>query len=283
MKTNKASYCGASSKILKSLMLAALAAPGMAIAADVETTEHKEGKHVIPASDHTVTANIGLTSDYVFRGISQTSGKPALQGGLDYAHASGLYAGLWASNINWITAFGATGTANIELDTYFGFRNTLENEFNYDVGFLRYNYPGSYTPAAGTVKADTDELYAAVGYKWVSAKYSYGLSKFLTVPGAAGTSYIEVNANVPLGNSGFTFGAHAGKQTYKGAATDTLVLAGFNPTYSDYKLSVSKDFSGFVVMLACADTNAPRGGFYTTLAGKDLARSTAILSVTRSF
>ncbi len=275
MKTDVISFAKMNvikSKLLNSLMLAALTVPCAAMAADAA-----------PASPHTFTANAGIATDYIFRGISQTSGNPALQGGVDYAHASGLYAGLWASNINWITAFGATGTANIELDTYIGFRNTLENEFNYDVGFIRYNYLGSYTPAAGTAKADTDEVYASVGYKWVSAKYSYGLGKFLTVPGAAGTNYLEVNANVPLGDSGFTFGAHAARQTYKGAAADAYALAGTSATYSDYKLSVSKDFNGFVVMLAYTDTNAPRGGFYTTLAGKDLARGTAILSVTRSF
>ena len=282
MKMNEMSLNVAERKLLKSLLLVVLVAPGMAMAADVETTEHKEGKHVIPASDHTVTANVGLTSDYVFRGISQTSGKPALQGGLDYAHAIGLYAGVWGSNVSWISDFNAGVSSSLELDTYFGFRNTLDNDFSYDVGFLRYNYPASNYPA-GVTKADTDEIYGAIGYRWISAKYSYGLGQFLTVPGAAGTSYIEVNANVPLGDSGYTFGAHIGKQTYQGSAADGLALAGFDPTYRDYKLSVSKDFSGFVVTLAYTDTNARANGFYTTLAGKDLARSTAVLSVSRAF
>ena len=259
------------SQLLTTLILAACAAPGIALAEEASP----------------FSANVGIASDYIFRGISQTSANPALQGGIDFTHSSGLYAGIWGSNVSWITDFGATGSASLELDTYFGFRNTLDNDFSYDVGFIRYNYPGSYTPVAGTAKADTDEVYAAIGYRWISAKYSYGLGRFLTVPGASGTDYIEVNANVPLGDSGVTFGAHIGKQTYEGAAADALALAGFNPTYSDYKLSVSKTlgggFSGFTVTLAYTDTNAPRGGFYTTLAGMDLARGTALLSVTRAF
>ena len=267
MKTNEMSLKIAESKLLKSLLLAVLVAPGLAMAEEASL----------------FSANVGITTDYIFRGISQTSANPALQGGIDYAHASGLYAGIWGSNVSWITDFGATGSASLELDTYFGFRNTLDNEFSYDVGFIRYNYPGSYTPVAGTAKADTDEVYMAAGYKWISAKFSYGLGQFLTVPGASGTHYLEANANVPLGDSGFTFGAHIGKQTYKGSAADGLALAGFDPTYRDYKLSVSKDFSGFVVTLAYTDTNARAGGFYTTLAGKDLARSTAVLSVSRAF
>ena len=263
-------------KLLNSLMLAVLVVPGMAIAADVETTDHKAGEHVIPASAHTVTANVGFTTDYIFRGISQTSGNPAVQGGVDYSHSIGLYAGVWGSNVSWITDFGATGSASMELDTYFGFRNSFAEDFTYDVGFVRYNYLGTYTPAAGTVKADTDEIYGAIGYKWLTAKYSYGLGKFLTVSDAKGTNYFEVNASVPVGDTGLTFGAHVGKQTYKGAAAVTA-------TYTDYKVGVSKDIGGYVVGLAYTDTNAPAGGFYTTLAAKDLARGTAALSVTHAF
>lgn len=54
------------------------------------------------ASPHTFTGNLTLASEYLYRGIAQTRGRPALQGGFDYAHASGLYAGLWGSNISWI-------------------------------------------------------------------------------------------------------------------------------------------------------------------------------------
>ena len=273
MKTNKAnkvSFSAAKSKLLNSLILAALAVPSVAMAADV------------PASPHTITANVGLTSDYIFRGISQTSGNPAIQGGIDYAHSSGFYAGVWGSNISWISDFNAGVSSSLELDTYFGFRNSFADDFTYDVGFIRYNYPAS-NYAVGATKADTDEIYGAIGYKWVTAKYSYGLGKFLTVPGASGTNYLEINANYPIADSGITLGAHYGKQAYKGTAADALALAGTSATYSDYKLSVAKDFSGYVVSLAYTDTNARTPGFYTTLAGKDLSRSTAVLSMTHAF
>ena len=267
IKTNKASFSGAKSKLLNSLAAIVLITPGVAMAEEASP----------------LSANVGFTTDYIFRGISQTSAKPAVQGGIDFAHASGFYAGVWGSNIRWITDFGATGSARIELDTYAGFKNAFAGDFNYDIGVIRYNYPGSYTPAAGTVKADTDEIYGAIGYKWVTAKYSHGLGKFLTVPGATGTNYIEINASIPVADTGLTFGAHLGKQTYRGAAASTLALAGFDPTYTDYKLSVSKDFSGYVIGFAYSDTNAPSGGFYTTPAGRNLARGAAVLSVTHSF
>ena len=274
-------------KLLNSLILAALAVPGMAMAADAETTEHKEGIHAIPASAHTFTANVGLVSNYVFRGITQTVGKPALQGGFDYAHASGFYAGVWGSNVSWIIGSGATGNADLEVDTYAGFKNSFAGDFSYDVGIIRYNYPGSYTPPATFAKADTDEIYGAIGYKWMFAKYSYSLGKFLTVPGASGTSYLEVNANYPVGDSGVTLGAHYGKQTYKGTFTDALDAANLTPTYTDYKLSVTKDISGYVLGLAYSNTDARKGGYYTYTstsgATKDWGRDAVVLSVTHSF
>lgn len=263
-KTSKMSFCKAESKLLNALMLVVLAAPGMAMAEEASP----------------FSANAGFTSDYIFRGISQTSANPAAQGGIDYAHASGLYAGIWGSNVTWISDFNAGVSSSLELDTYFGFRNGFADNFSYDAGFIRYNYPASDYPA-GVTRADTDEIYGALGYQWVAVKYSYGLGKFLTVPGAAGTNYVEVNASVPLGDTGITLGAHVGKQTYKGAAADALALAGASATYSDYKLSIAKDINGYVASLAASDTNA--SGFYTTPAGKNLGRSTVTLSVTHAF
>lgn len=251
------------------LMLAALSAPSAAMAADA------------PMSPHRFTANVGFTTDYVFRGISQTSTNPAVQGGIDYMHSSGLYAGMWGSNVSWIADSGAvaTGSVTMELDTYFGFKNGFAEDFTYDVGFIRYNYLGSYTAAAGFAKADTDEIYGAIGYKWITAKYSRGLGQFLTVPGASGTNYLEINASVPVADTGVTFGAHIGKQTYRGTAAAAFANT---PTYTDYKLSVSRDFGGYVIGLAYTDSNA--SPFYTyPLAGGDWGRGTAVLSVNRAF
>src|ERR1700751_3732521 len=59
-----------------------------------------------PAPEQTLTANVGFFSEYVFRGIEQTGGKPAVQGGFDYTHPSGFYVGTWASNISWLEDFG---------------------------------------------------------------------------------------------------------------------------------------------------------------------------------
>src|SRR3989304_7749516 len=92
-----------------------------------------------PASPHTFSGNIALVSDYKFRGISQTFGKPALQGGFDYSHASGFYAGNWNSNINEGAGFPA---GNLEMDFYGGWKKTW-GDWGLDLGAIYYYYPGS--------------------------------------------------------------------------------------------------------------------------------------------
>ncbi len=237
-----------------------------------------------PASPHTVTSNIGFVTDYVYRGITQTAHKSAIQGGIDYAHSSGFYAGVWGSNVSWIGDSGAVASGSVteELDTYFGYKGSAAEVVNYDIGYVRYNYLGNYTPAAPFVKADTAELYGAVSYKILTLKYSYGLlNQFLTVPGAKGTSYIDLSASYPIADSGFTVGAHIGKQTFKGSYADAQAAAGTPVTYTDYKLNVSKDISGYVVGLAYTNTNA--SSFWTYSNGGKWGKGVAALSLTHSF
>ncbi len=239
------------------------------------------------APPYTLTSNVSLVSDYLFRGISQTKAQPAIQGGFDYAHSSGFYAGVWGSSISWlIDSPAVTGATNsrVELDTYFGFKSSFATDFSYDVGFLRYNYPASYKAKlpAGSAKADTDEIYGSIGYKFVTAKLSYSLGETFGIDKAKGTTYIELNASHPIADTGFTVSAHAGRQAYKGTATDDLVKAKSTPTYSDYKLGITKDLSGFVVGLAYSNTNANKTQ-YTNGLNKYLGGNTAILSLARSF
>jgi uncharacterized protein (TIGR02001 family) len=235
-----------------------------------------------PAPTPAVTSNVSLVSNYLYRGISQTGEKPAIQGGFDYAHASGFYAGVWGSSISWISDLGAAANAGTEIDTYFGFKNGFATDYSYDVGFLRYNYPGAY--AAGATKADTDEIYGLIGYKWVTAKYSYALGDTFGTSNAKGTSYFDLSASYAVPDTGVTLGAHYGKQTFKGSTADASKAGGADLSYSDYKLSVSKDFSGYALGLAYSNTNAKKGaGQAYTVLGKDLGKGTAVLSLSRSF
>ena len=125
--------------------LAALAAVSLFSTAALAQTAAAPAAPATP--EHTLTANVGLFSNYIFRGISQTGGKPALQGGFDYAHASGFYAGTWASNVSWLEDFGVYSRSSLEWDFYGGYKSSFgDSDFFYDVGTLYYYYPGSKNP-----------------------------------------------------------------------------------------------------------------------------------------
>lgn len=263
------------SNLLNTLILIALSAPSLALADNA------------PASPF--SANVALTTNYLYRGISQSGAKPAVQGGFDYANTNGLYIGTWGSSISWLGDEYATGAnpagardAGLELDTYGGYRGTVE-AVSYDVGFLRYNYPGNYAP--GATRADTNEVYGAVTYSILTAKLSYSLGDLFGVSNARGSTYFDLSANYPIGDSGYTVGAHWGKQTYKGSTANQLTANGADPSYADYKLSISKDLgSGYGVSLAYSKTNAATGaGTFYTVAGNELGRGTAVLALNRTF
>jgi len=222
------------------------------------------------AEDSPFSGNVSLTNNYVFRGLSQTGNKPALQGGFDYAHSSGFYAGVWGSNISWLSDANMASNASIELDTYLGFSNSFAEDFTYDVGFLRYNYPGTY--AAGQISANTNEVYGSLGYKWVTLKYSRSTSDLFGVANSSGSGYLELGAEYTFDGPGVTVGAHYGKQKVKNNA---------GSDYKDYSLSVSKDFAGYTfgLMYTKASTNAP----VIDNQGNDLGKGHAVLSVSRSF
>jgi len=241
-----------------------------------------------PASPHTLTGNVGLFSQYIFRGLTQTNGEPALQGGFDYAHASGFYVGTWGSNVSWLSdssTYRAGGS--LELDIYGGYKGTIgKTDFGYDVGLLYYWYPGD--PAPGAVKADTLEVYGALSWKWLSAKLSYALSDdVFGVTNADGTYYLDLTASFPVPNTKLTLIAHYGMQKYEGqtatgASNDNLF------SYNDWKLGVSYSLpKDFTIGAFYTDTSSVNtAGYGSTPTGpypKDIAKGTGTIFVQKTF
>jgi uncharacterized protein (TIGR02001 family) len=130
-----------------------LAAPAIAAGpamADDETA---------PPGAFTVTGHVALVTDYRFRGLSQSSGDPAIQGGIDLSHRSGLYAGLWSSSIDMAVA-GPVADAvygGQELDLYAGWTGPIGGGLVADLGLTYYAYPGGHGG-----KAEFFEPYASV-------------------------------------------------------------------------------------------------------------------------
>lgn len=258
-----------------------------------------------------------IASQYVFRGLSQTDGKPAIQGGLDYAHPSGLYAGTWLSNISWFTdqnagvknspvslaspasvgapyTAGASNAADLEWDLYGGYKGTLAADLTYDVGLIRYYYPGRFDNLGAYRQPNTTEIYGAIGYKWLTLKYFKAVSAYtFGVNESKGASYFDLTAQVPLGNTGCNLVAHVGRQNYPGSTNAGYwgASGGDNDffDYTDYKLGVTKDYAGFIVGLTWSYANtkdtAPDGNTttYMNAFGKNIGRDRAVLSVSRTF
>lgn len=287
-------------QIIAAATLAAFAAPGFAQSAAPAAPE------AAPLAEHTLTGNLGLFSSYRFRGIDQTFGKPALQGGFDYAHSSGFYAGNWNSNVSSGAGFP---DGNIEMDFYGGYKASF-GDFGLDVGGIMYYYPGSEAKVLG-IKADSGavtnkELYIGASWKFISLKYSYSLDDYFSLRGwdatgtstgksTKGTSYLDLSANYDLGD-GWGINAHIGSLNLKN---------GYKGDYTDWKLGVSKDIGGWVLAASYIDTNAAgncsgassyqfycftnsnsessTGSLTTGSHNKDAGRGIAVVSISRTF
>lgn len=233
-------------------------------------------------SPHSLAGNVGFFSQYVFRGLSQTDEKPAIQGGLDYSHSSGIYLGTWASNISWLRDSGGYASSSMEWDFYGGYRGSFAGDFTYDVGILHYYYPGTVAPAPA-VKANTTEVYGALGWKWLSAKYSYSLDDTFGVANADGTWYLDLSANFPVTDA-LTVNLHYGIQEFKGNTPAGVANDSF-ASYKDWKVGVSYALpAGFTIGAYYSDTRmtAAQEAFYT-INGKKIGDNQGVVFVQKSF
>lgn len=210
-----------------------------------------------------LSANIGLVSDYAFRGISQTDQRPALQGGFDYAHDSGFYAGLWASNVSWLQDLGAK-KSSLEIDVYAGYAGEI-GAIGYDVGLLQYYYPGSYGGeyrAGGNEKPHTLEGYVGVSWQFLSFKWSHAFTDLFGIDKSRGSQYYDLSAAHAL-MDGLTLDAHVGYQKIRRS-----------DGYTDWKLGLTKSYAGFDFGLHYVDTD---------ISNASLADSRFVLSVAKAF
>jgi len=231
-----------------------------------------------------VTYNVGVVSQYRYRGIAQTKGDPALQGGVDYANASGFYAGAWGSTIKWIKDSAAAGTSEtkgpVELDLYAGYKFEAAG-VAYDVGYLRYEYVGNTlnkSTAATFVNANTDEVYGAATYGVTTLKYSYAFSDLFGYANSKGSSYIDLSATFDLG-AGYSLVPHAGHQTVKHNSTQA------NMSYTDISLTLNKDLGdGLSASLSAISTNVKgKSDFASYSTSYDVAKNAVVAGIKYSF
>ncbi len=270
---------------MKKLLLASTAAGLLALPAAPALAQ--------AASPLSWSANVGLFSNYLFRGVSQTNADPAVQGGFDLGYEAGpvnLYAGTWASNVSWLSDSGAYTSSSMEWDFYGGVNGKFgKSDFGYDVGLIYYYYPGN--KAFGTFSANTTELYGALSWKWLSAKYSYSLGDYFGIRdvnggNSDGTWYLDLKAKYDFEEGaakGVSIWAHYGITEVAGT-----YAPGADPSYNDWNIGASYTVQSSVFKdtelgAYYSDTSNINRPVYTTAAGKDLAKGAFVVYVKKTF
>jgi uncharacterized protein (TIGR02001 family) len=243
------------------------------------------------SSPHQLSGTVTATSDYIFRGLTQSWHRPALQASVDYTHTSGLYATLWTSTVSDKVIAGA----NAEIDVIAGWRGALGERWSYGGGVTSVFYPGANWNkmrwgGRADEKYDFTEANAFVGWKALTVKYSWSLNDlfgFNSRTGFSGSTkhsgYLEVNADIPLAGSGFVLGLHAGRQDF------TATSNGIDPDFNDVRISLGKSFAGGWSAAVQVTGNSNKAFFDGTPSNLDLADTRNVgtrrwaVCVTRAF
>jgi len=202
-----------------------------------------------------------LSTDYVFRGISNSNEEPQVQVDMGWSHPIGFYGGVWSSN----TDFGGAGNS-MEVDPYVGFANAVgDTGLSYDVGYSQYTYPGS------PFDIDYGEAYAIGSYRqgdfYVSPSVWYAKDYF-------GFEYDGIAYDVTLGMElpwELQASARVGEQTFTDEGSDA--------DYLYYDVGATKTLGGFDLSLRYHDTDDAE----LAAGDSDLADGRLVFSVSHGF
>jgi uncharacterized protein (TIGR02001 family) len=244
----------------------------LALATALVGTSAAFAQAAAPAPESTLSFNVGVVSDYRFRSVAQTSFKPALQAGVDFAHTSGVYVGAWASNVSWIKDYVGATDGTMEIDLYGGYKGEIAKDLTFDIGVITYQYPGN-TADKVLVNANTTEVYGALTFGIVTAKYSQSTGNFIANPNSSGSSYFELAATFDLGG-GFSLTPHVGRQTIPNNGTGD---------YTDFSLALGKDFGGGLTGTVVAYSTDTKDSFYKVAGFDNLGKSGLAVGIKYAF
>jgi len=221
-----------------------------------------------------LSANLTATSDYRFRGISQTQNGTAVQGGVDYAHESGFYIGNWNSSVSKQLYPNGIG---VESDLYVGYKKDIYNGVTIDIGSYNYFYPGAVNLSGGP-NFDTQEAYFGLGYGPVTAKYSYSLGTYFGIANSSGSGYAQVDVAQPVVFiENLNVVAHFG---------NTSVAKSSNLNYNDINVGLVYNLPYGLDLGARYYTNTNQGSAFqsfNTVNGKTLYKDAWVFNLTKTF
>lgn len=212
-----------------------------------------------------------VTSDYLFRGLSQTNHQPSLQAGLTYAPGEHFHAALWGSNVTWLqdSASPSTPISNrFEVDGDAGWKWLLGHTASIDVGLHRYVYPGRYPP--GFADPDTTEAYLAVQSGDWKLTYWHALTSLFGIVDSRHSTYLDLSWARDV-NAAWSLFAHVGRQQVHHAVS---------ASYSDWNAGVTRQLGAHLALsLGYYGSNAD-ALFYRNAYGHYLGRAEAVLAIT---
>ena len=193
-----------------------------------------------------IVGNISLGSNYMFRGISQTNNAGEISGGFDYQHSSGVYVGVWGSNV----AF----SSSLETDFYGGYRGSFTPDWAYDVGYILYHY------AKSNSKPDLDygEVYVSTAWKGAKIGVNYsddyfgGTKKYYYIYGSYGYNFTpEFAVSAQIGYNKFD----------SETAMQRFLVTGNNPgdNYTDYKAGAAYTWDSLTFSLTYYGSSLSQG------------------------
>ncbi|HEY4294704.1 TorF family putative porin [Luteibacter sp.] len=203
---------------------------------------------VVQAEDApTVIGNVAAVSDYMFRGLTQTWGHPAIQGGADYTNPNGFAAGTWASSISDRSYPGGS----MELDLYASFGRPIDEDWSWRIGLYGYVYPGADLDEANLQSRSFNTLEANVALTWrqFTLKYNRSLTDYFAADkeqgydgDTHGTGYLQLDAAFPLSDV-WSLALHAGHTHYAARLATALGNGARDASYSDYSATVKYQFA----------------------------------------
>ena len=172
-----------------------------------------------------LSASITGTSEYIWRGLKQSQGDPAVQVGIDYDFDNGFYVGTWASTIKWTEDGNYMKDSDFETNFFGGYASEFgDTSIGYDVGLLQYYFPGN--KKSGVADVDATEAYIGlntdIAHTNLAVKYSHVLSDDAWgIADAKGSQYYEANYTIPVTDT-VTFIGHVGRSEFDGTGNGKL-------------------------------------------------------------
>lgn len=233
-----------------------------------------------------VTGNVAMVSDYMFRGLTQTWGHPAIQGGADYTNPNGFSAGTWASSISDKSYPGGS----MELDLYASFGRPIDANWSWRVGVYGYVYPGADLDEAGlrSRSFNTLEANAALTWRQFTLKYNRSLTDYFAADkeqgydgDTRGTGYLQLDGTFPLSDA-WSLALHAGHTHYTAKLATPLSNGARDASYSDYSATIKYQFAAHW-SVSGGVTHATDDAFYHRVSNFVNASDTRNVGGTRGF